>query len=148
MRSGFESIVALVGRVLLAVIFLISAYGKLANRPGTLAYMQSHGVPGGEAALVLAMVFELGGAVLLLAGLWGRLGAALLFIFLIPTTIYIHHFWGLPPEAAAGQQVQFLKNVAIMGGLLMVVSCGPGRISLDALRNRGPAGAAVPRAPE
>ncbi len=146
MRSGLQSFVALVGRILLAVIFLISAYGKLANSAGTLAYMQGHAVPGGQSALVLAIVFELGGAVLLLLGLWARLGAALLFIFLIPTTVYFHHFWGLPADAAAAQRVQFLKNLAIMGGLLMVLASGPGRISLGALLERKPAPASRPAA--
>ncbi len=116
---------ALLGRVLLAVIFLVSGFGKLTHPQDTAAYMRSHGMPAVQVGLVLAIVAELGGGTLLILGLFARVIAAILILFLAGATYYFHAFWAVPPEQAQNMMAHFMKNVAIIGGLLMVIACGP-----------------------
>ena len=82
-----------------------------------------------------AIAFELGGGLSLLLGYRARLGALALFLFLIPVTLVFHNFWTYPPEQQQVQMLFFLHNLTLMGGLLLVMTYGPGPLSLD-LRNR------------
>lgn len=123
--------VALVGRILLATIFVISGAGKIFKFAATAGYMASKGLPLPEVLLVGTIVIELLGGLMLAAGLKARWVALVIFLWLIPTTFIFHAFWGLDPKEAQMQQIQFLKNVAIMGGMLMVFALGPGAYSLD-----------------
>jgi putative oxidoreductase len=74
---------------------------------------------------------ELFGGLALLFGFLTRIGAIGLFVFLIPTTLYFHHFWNMTGPDAKAQMVNFMKNLAIMGGLLAIYAWGPGRYSID-----------------
>ncbi len=129
--NPLASFAALAGRILLAVIFLVSGFGKITGYAGTEALMASKGLPMPAILLPLTILTELGGAILLVLGLKARWAALWLFLFLIPTTLVFHAFWGIDPKLAQMQQIHFLKNVAIMGGMLMVVALGPGRYSMD-----------------
>ncbi|MFO1412570.1 MAG: DoxX family protein [Burkholderiales bacterium] len=121
---------ALVGRILLAAIFLWSGYGKLTGFASAAGAIASKGLPLPEVLAAGAIAVELGGGLLLLAGWQARWAALAIFLFLIPTTLLFHNFWAAPPEAVAGQKIHFFKNVAIMGGMLIVWAFGPGRFAV------------------
>lgn len=115
----------LVGRVLLAIIFIIAGWNKLTGFEGTAGYMASKGLPFTEVLLVLTILIELGGGLLLLLGWQARWAALAIFLFLIPVSVIFHPFWANPEEFHS-----FFKNLAIMGGMAYVVSHGPGPLSL------------------
>ena len=121
----------LVGRVLLALIFIISGFGKLIGFAGTVGYIQSVGLPVPQLAAVIAIVVELGGGIMLVVGWKARWAAAALFIFTFLAGILFHAFWSSPGDQAMMQQIQFMKNLAIMGGMLYIVVYGSGPLSAD-----------------
>jgi putative oxidoreductase len=127
-RSG----AALVGRILISAIFIVSAIGKLSDPATTIGYMQSAHVPYTGILVYVASLAELLGGLAILFGFLSRLGAIGLFIYLIPTTYFFHGFWRLAGAEQQMQLTQFLKNLAIMGGLLLLFARGPGRYSIDA----------------
>ncbi|MFY0478520.1 DoxX family protein [Achromobacter marplatensis] len=119
----------LIGRVLMAAIFLFSALGKLIAPDANLAYIASMGLPAPVLGLVAAVVLELIGSVLLGLGYRTRLVAALLAAYTIATAFIFHH-----ALADQNQLFHFLKNLAMAGGLLQVVAFGAGAFSLDKRR--------------
>lgn len=125
-----------VGRFLLALIFVFSGWGKIAGFEGTVAYMASKGMPFPQVLLPGAILIELGGGLALMLGWKARWAALAIFLFCIPTTLVFHDFWALPPEQAQNQMIHFLKNLALMGGMLYIVAFGPGALSLDGLKRR------------
>ena len=122
---------ALIARILLAVIFIISGYGKIGGFEGTVAAIASKGVPLPQVAAAITILVELGGGILLVLGWKTRWVALIFFLWLIPTTLLFHDFWASPPDQDKAQQINFMKNLAIMGGMLMVYVFGPGRLSID-----------------
>jgi putative oxidoreductase len=116
----------LVGRVLLAYMFVVSGWGKINNFAGASKYMASKGMPMIEPLLVGAIIIELVGGLMLAIGWKARWAAWAIFLFLIPTTLIFHTAW-----ADGEQMIQFQKNLAIMGGMLYVAFMGPGKLSLD-----------------
>ncbi|MEO8937494.1 MAG: DoxX family protein [Burkholderiaceae bacterium] len=127
-------VVPLIGRVLLAILFVVSGYGKLTHYAATEGYMAAAGLPLIGVLLPLTILCELGGGLLLMLGLFTRPIAVLLFLFTIPVTLAFHHFWDVPAAQAVMQQTNFLKNLSIMGGLLLLASYGAGAYSVDARR--------------
>jgi putative oxidoreductase len=121
----------LAGRILMALIFLRSGFGKLTGFSGTAGYMASQGMPMAEFLLVGAIVFELAGAVMLILGWRVRWGALLLIAFTIPATLLFHNFWAVDAAQAQNQLNHFMKNVTIVGGLLYVMAFGAGPLSFD-----------------
>jgi putative oxidoreductase len=124
--------VLLVGRTLLAAIFVASGLMKLVAPTATAAYIASYGVPMPMVAGVAAGVLELVAGLLLVAGVQTRWTAIVLAAFLVPVTAIFHNPFGLSGAEAQLQIVQVLKNLAIMGGLLVVAGAGAGRVSVDA----------------
>jgi putative oxidoreductase len=122
---------ALVGRAALAAIFIVSGWGKLTGFSGTVGYIASKGLPIPPVLAALAVAMELGGGILLLVGLKARWVAFAFVGFLIVITPIFHNFWDVPAAQAQMQQINFMKNLAILGGMLMVAAFGPGRWSLD-----------------
>jgi len=120
-----------IGRVLLALIFIISGYNKIGGFEQTAAMMASKGLPIAQVLLVLTIIIELGGGLMLLLGWRARWAALAIFLWLIPTTLIFHAFWGLDPAQVQMQQTQFMKNLAIMGGMMYVIAFGPGSYSLS-----------------
>ncbi len=118
--QSLQAVASLIGRIMLAGIFVISGTGKIAAPATYEKIMTSAGMPYAGFFLVCAIIVELGGGLLVLTGWKARAAALVLFLFLIPVTLTFH----------LHQKVEFLKNTAIMGGLLMVVAFGPGPISL------------------
>ena len=131
MNSNYANPAMLLGRLFLALLFVVSGIGKIAGYAGTAALMASKGLPLVEILLPLTILVELGGGLMLAIGWKTRWAAAVLFLFLIPTTLIFHQFWGIDPKMVQMQKVNFLKNVAIMGGMLMVLAMGAGTWSVD-----------------
>ena len=120
----------LIGRILLAFIFILSGYSKIGGFQQTAGYMASKGLPMAQVLLVLTIIIELGGGLMLLLGWRARWAALAFFLWLIPTTLVFHAFWGIDAAQAQMQQIQFMKNLAIMGGMMYVIACGSGPYSL------------------
>ena len=129
-----ERYLPVVGRFLLALIFVLSGWGKITGFEGSVAYMASKGMPFPQFLLPGAILVELGGGLALMLGWKARWAALAIFLFLIPTTLIFHNYWALPPEQATAQLISFRKNLAIMGGLLYVVAFGPGPFSVGRSR--------------
>ncbi len=119
----------LAGRILLAVLFLVAGVGKLGDYAGTQAYMASQGVPGALLPAVIAL--ELGGAALVVAGLWTRIAALALAAFTVLAALLFHANFADPM-----QQIMFLKNLSIAGGFLLLAANGAGAWSVDARRGK------------
>jgi putative oxidoreductase len=132
MSLNMQIYLALLGRLLLASLFLISGIGKVTGFAATIAYIQSKGLPMAELGATAAAALEIGAATALVLGWKTRWVAFLLTMYTLATAILFHHFWTFAPPQLAVQQVQFLKNISIIGGLLSVMAWGPGDKSLDA----------------
>jgi putative oxidoreductase len=109
------------GRVLLSLIFILSGLGKLANLGGTAGYMASAGMPATWFFLPAAILLELGGGIVLATGYGTRLGTVALLVFIVPATLIFHNFWAVTGPEHQMQMIHFMKNLAIMGGLLLVL---------------------------
>ncbi len=116
----------LLGRILLAAIFIHAGYGKLTGWDSTLGFMASKGIPLTNVVLALTILIELGGGLMIALGFYARWAALAIFLFLIPVTYIFHPFWVDP-----GEMNNFMKNVAIMGGMLYIMNFGSGRYSLN-----------------
>jgi putative oxidoreductase len=118
---------ALLGRIALALIFLWSGYGKLTDIAGTVGYMNAYHVPMAGVLVWPAALLELAGAALLFAGWKVRWAALALAAYTLLSAAIFHNFWAVPPDQALNQTIHFMKNVAILGGLLQVFAFGAGR---------------------
>jgi putative oxidoreductase len=127
---------ALLGRVMLAAIFLVSGFAKLIDTSGTVGHMTAQGLPAPGILVYVAAAAEILGALSLIAGFVSRIGAIALIAFLVITTLVFHDFWTMTGDEQRLQMIQFLKNTALIGGLLLIVAHGPGRYSLDDLLRR------------
>lgn len=130
--QAVEKFAPVVGRILLALIFVMSGLNKIGNWEGTAGFMASVGFPAVTVFLIGAIVLEVVGGLSVIAGFKARWGALALIIFTIPATLMFHNFWAMPPEQQQIQMIMFMKNIAIMGGLLMIMAFGPGPMSVDA----------------
>lgn len=112
-------VVFLIARILFAFLFLGSAMAHLTQTDAMTAYADSRGVPMARISVVVTGVLIAVGAVLVLIGLWGDLGALLLVVFLVPTAVLMHGFWSETDPAAKQQEmVQFNKDMALAGAAL------------------------------
>jgi putative oxidoreductase len=126
----------LVGRIALGAIFLMSGVAKLADQQGTLQHMEQAGIPAAHLLLLVAAFAEIFGALALMTGFLARLGAIGLVVYLAITTLVFHHFWDLGGDEQKMQMINFMKNLAIIGGLLVLSAAGAQRYSIDARRRR------------
>jgi putative oxidoreductase len=125
-------VLILVGRILLAWVFVGVAYGAITNLAGSLGYFASLKIPASAAFAYAALVLEIVIAVSLILGLGTRYGALLAIAFLVIATALGHRYWEYPAGAQQiGQYNNFLKNISIMGGALAIFVTGGGRFSLD-----------------
>ena len=131
MNPDTQNAAALVGRLLLAVIFILSGFNKLTGFEGTVGYIASKGLPLPQLGAIIAVVAELGGGILLAIGFKARWAALVLAIFTLAAGILFHNFWAVEAAQKMAQQINFMKNIAIAGGMLMVFAFGPGRYSAD-----------------
>jgi putative oxidoreductase len=136
MHSSY-SIVSLVGRLLLALIFVRSGLMKIPDWSATAGYMAAKGIPIVPVFLAATIAVEVLGGLSVALGLWARVSAAVLALYLIPVTLIFHKFWGLHGMEQQMQITNFLKNLAIMGGLTLVAALGPGPLSLEVRQRPG-----------
>jgi putative oxidoreductase len=124
-----------IARLFISAIFVQGALGKMMGWTGQASYMQSHQLPTQLIApmLGIALVIEAAGVVCLILGWQARTAAFIMFIYLGVVSVLLHNFWAAQGASAGGMQTQFLKNLGIMGGLLMIAANGPGRWSVNEL---------------
>lgn len=127
----YTGLVALVGRILLSLIFLLSGVSKIMDWHGTMQFMASKGMPLVPFFLAGAVFIEIFGSLAVLLGYKARLGAFLLAIFIIPAAVIFHDFWNVQGAQHLTEKLMFMKDMAILGGLLQVLAFGPGSLSLD-----------------
>jgi putative oxidoreductase len=114
------------GRVLIAVLFLLSGLNKIASPAATQAYIASAGLPLPFLGYIAAIIVEVGGSILLILGFQTRIVALVMALFTIAAALSFHNNFG-----DQNQMINFLKNVAITGGLLQIVAFGAGALSID-----------------
>ena len=126
-----KDVAALVGRILLALMFVWAGYGKITGYAGTAGWMASSGMPMVGLLLPLAILIELGGGIALIVGFKARWVALALAGFTLVASLIFHNFWAMTGDAVMTNTLFFYKNVAVIGGMLMVFAFGPGRFSVD-----------------
>jgi putative oxidoreductase len=131
--QGFPLLVA---RILLALMFVLAGISKLTGLEGTAGYIASAGLPAAQLLALGAGVLELVAGVLLIVGWQARWAALALAAFTVVASLLFHNFWAMPKEQQFMQQLMFLKNLAVTGGLLFVFAYGAGSLSVDARRGR------------
>jgi putative oxidoreductase len=129
--NGQKDAAALVGRILLAAIFVTSGFSKLTDFGGTAGNIASEGVPLPDVATAISIVIELGGGLAILAGWMTRWVALAIVVFLIVITPIFHNYWSGEEAERMTNQIMFWKNVSILGGFLLLFAFGPGRYSVD-----------------
>ena len=131
MLEGQRDLVLLLARVLLMTLFVFSGWVKLTGFDGTVSYMASLGAPAPTLAAGIAVCMEFAVGILLILGFYTRPLALLFALFVLGTALLGHPFWTMIEPARSANMTQFLKNLAIMGGLLLLAVSGPGRFSVD-----------------
>ena len=120
----------LVGRILITLLFLRSAYDKIGGFSAVAGVMAKKGMPFSEVLLAGAIVFEIAGSLMILLGWNARIGALLLAIFTVPATLVFHNFWAVDAAQMTNQLNHFMKNLTILGALIFVMGMGSGPLSL------------------
>ena len=130
--------VALIARIVMSVMFITSGIGKIVGFGPTVEHIADKGVPLPEIAAVIAILIELGGGLAVLFG-WKTRWAALAYVaFLIVITPIFHNFWTMEGPARMANNINFMKNLTILGGFLLLYAFGPGKYSLDTMLQRRP----------
>lgn len=134
--TSTQNTLTLVGRALIALLFIPAGFGKIGGFAGTVGYISSVGVPLPEAAAAIAILVELGLGLMLLVGFQARWAALGMAVFTLVITFVFHHYWDVPAAQVMMQKLNFFKNLAIVGGLLGIVAWGPGGWSIDGRRDQ------------
>ncbi|HMN75708.1 MAG TPA: DoxX family protein [Burkholderiaceae bacterium] len=137
MNDSVRPPLVLVGRVLLALMFVLSGFGKLTGIEGTAGYIASAGLPMATALAVIVGLLEFFGGLALMAGFHARWAALALGLFTLVASLLFHNFWAMPADKAFMQQLMFMKNLSIAGGMFVVAALGAGPLSVDARRAAG-----------
>lgn len=132
MLDSLKNPLLVIGRVLLALMFVIAGFGKLTNVAGTAGYIASVGLPMGAALAVLSGLLELVAGLALIVGWQTRWAALALALFTLVASALFHNFWAMPEAQAFMQKLMFMKNLSVAGGLFIVAAIGAGPLSLDA----------------
>jgi len=132
--NALQNPVALLGRLLIAALFIPAGIAKIGGFAGTAGYIASKGLPMPELGAVIAILVEVGVAAALLVGFKARWAALVLALFTLVAAAVFHNFWTLPADQQMVQQLMFTKNIAILGGLLAFVPFWARAVSLDARR--------------
>lgn len=127
---GYSDTLILLARLLLMTLFLITGWQKLTGFAGTAKYMASTGSPAPQVATAIAIFMEFFVGIALILGIWTRPLALLFFAFTLATAFMGHPYWKLEGAARHDNQINFYKNLSIMGGLLLLAVTGPGRYAL------------------
>ena len=130
MKTSAPIVVA--ARVLLALMFILAGFSKFTSLEGTAGYIASQGLPLAMLLAIGAATVEVVGGLALALGLQARWAAGALALFTLFATFVFHNFWAMPADQAFVNQLMFMKNLSVIGGLLMVVAFGAGPASIDA----------------
>jgi putative oxidoreductase len=139
MIDSFKTPLVIVGRVLLALMFIVAGFGKLGNLEGTAGYIASGGLPMASVLAVIVGLLELLGGLVIAVGFQARWAALALGLFTLAASVLFHKFWAVPADQAFVQQLMFMKNLSVAGGLFIVAALGAGPVSVDARRGLVPA---------
>ena len=131
MNPAAQSQALLVGRILIAVLFLVFGIRAVLGFSGSVGYFTKLGFPAPQAMVVLSILVHIGCGALLLVGWQTRRAAWLLIALVVIATLMAHRFWDSEPAQYVAQLTSFLKNLAIIGGLLYIAAFGPGALSVD-----------------
>ncbi|HEY0834692.1 MAG TPA: DoxX family protein [Azospirillum sp.] len=134
--TGLQDLLLLLARVLIGAIFVESGFGKLTDLAGFTAGLEGMGVPMPMVLGGIGAVVEFFGGLAIVLGAWTWLAAILVAGFTVVATLLAHRFWDVPAEQQRMQFIQFMKNLAIIGGLLALAAAGAGRYSVDGARRR------------
>lgn len=121
----------LLGRVLIALLFVPAGIQKITGFAGSVGYAASAGMPMPQVAVAMGLVIEIGAGLAILLGWHTRWAALILGFFTLVASFFFHNFWAVPAEAAMMQQLLFWKNVALVGGLLGYAAHGAAGWSMD-----------------
>ena len=135
MIDSFKTPLLVTGRVLLALMFILAGIGKLGNLEGTAGYIASGGLPLASLLAVVVGLLELLGGLAIAVGYHARWAALALGLFTLAASVLFHQFWAVPADKVMIQQLMFMKNLSVAGGLFIVAALGAGALSLDARRN-------------
>jgi putative oxidoreductase len=124
----------LIARITMGVLFIVPAVRQIMTYQGSVKYFASLGIPSPEAVVVIAVIIEIVAGAMLIVGWKTRWAAWALIVYVIIATAFAHRFWQFPEAQQFNQLNHFLKNLAIIGGLLYIISFGPGRLSVDSGR--------------
>jgi len=134
MSNSSTSIVPLFGRILLSSVFILSGISKITGFASEEGYVVAKHLPLPAVALTIALLIELAGGLALLAGWFTKFTAWIVFLYMIPTTFLFHNFWAMQGMDRYDNTIHFQKNLAIMGGLLLLAAFGAGAYSVDSAR--------------
>lgn len=129
--DGQRDFILLLARILLMILFVLSGWSKLTGFEGTVGYMTSLGAPAPMLAAAIAVIMELLVGILLILGFYTRPLALLFALFVLGTALIGHPYWNMVEPERSANMTQFLKNLSIIGGLLLLAVSGAGRFSLD-----------------
>ena len=132
--NSLQNPLALLARLLLAALFLPAGISKISGFAGTAGYIGSVGLPMPELGAAIAIAVEVLGGIALIIGLGTRWAALALAGFTLVASFFFHAYWALPAEQQMVQQLMFMKNIGVVGGLLALAAFGAGAFSLDARR--------------
>ena len=130
--NNMQNVFSLVGRLMIAYLFIPAGISKITGFSGSVGYANAMGMPMPELGVGIGALIEILGGVAVLLGLKARWGALALAFFTLVASFVFHAYWNLPADQAMMQQLMFNKNIAIVGGLLVLAAFGAGRFSLDA----------------
>jgi putative oxidoreductase len=134
MNDSLKTPLVIVGRVLLALMFILAGFSKLGDISGTAGYIASGGLPLASVLAVVVGLLELLGGIAIAIGFHTRWAALALGLFTLAASLLFHKFWAVAPDQAFVQQLMFMKNLSVAGGLFIVAALGAGPVSLDARR--------------
>jgi putative oxidoreductase len=131
MTTKLQDVAVLIGRIALAAVFIFEGVYKLTHLDATAGYMARGGLPMVPVLLALSILVELGGGLAIAAGWKARWAAVAIAAFIVPVTLVFHVPHVADPQAGLAQTIESLKNLAMLGGMLVLAAFGPGRYSLD-----------------
>lgn len=134
MLNSLHNPLTLMGRCLMAIMFLLAGISKIGAFAGTSGYIASKGLPMPDVVAALTIAVEIGGALALIFGYCTRWAALVLAAFTLIAGLIFHNYWNLPAAQQSVQQIMFMKNLAIVGGLLTLAAWGAGAWSIDGKR--------------
>lgn len=126
-----RSLVLLIARIAIVVLFIIFGIPKMTGFDGTVQYMTSLGAPMPMLAAIIAVIMEVPAAILIVLGFFTRPLAVLFVFYTLGTAVIGHHYWDMSGDAVTPNMINFYKNVSIAGAFLLLAVTGPGAISID-----------------